>query len=312
VGRGLTPPACLTLRPARFAFHAEAQATNPYVRTPGDDAETVARRAREEADGLTDALVRAGVAVLVLDERKKPGEPCPDAVFPNNWCSAHTIDGAGVLVLYPMRDPLRRRERWPDLRGRLEDAGLRIDRVIDLTRHEQDGRFLEGTGSLVFDDLRSVAYAARSGRTDEALARELVGALGYELVPFDARDAAGGPIYHTNVVMSVAPELAIACLARMGDGADRVRALLDVPGRTLVDIAPEQMDAFAANALVLPTTAAGRVLALSATAHASLTRDQRDAIRARAALLPIPIPTIEHVGGGSVRCMIATLDLPRV
>ncbi|GAB4547839.1 MAG: arginine deiminase-related protein [Phycisphaerales bacterium] len=301
------PPACLCIRPARFGLHAESASTNAYVRAPDADDDTIARRGREEANGLIAALTDAGVDVLALDEHDKAGAPCPDSVFPNNWFSVHDVAGERVLVLYPMHDEARRRERWGDLRERLTGAGVRTDRVIDLTAHEHAGCALEGTGSLVFDHTRRVVYAARSPRTDEALVREFAPRLGVEPVVFDAADVTGTPVYHTNVLMTVADTFAIACLERIASGREAVRAHLTDGGRALVEIAPEQMDRFCANAIALPTTAGGQVLAMSTTAHDALTPDQRRALSRHAALLPVTIPTIEHVGGGSVRCMIAAL-----
>ncbi len=303
------PPSCLLIRPARFGHHAASGESNAYVHAPDDDGATIATRAAGEADGLIDALRAAGVEALVLDEREKAGEPCPDAVFPNNWFSVHRVAGVRVLVLYPMHNPERRRERWWDLRERLGASGVRIDRVIDLTGHEDEGRALEGTGSLVFDDDQRAVYAAVSARTDEALVRDLARQLGYEPVLFEAHDRAGGLVYHTNVLMSVAPAFAIACLERITNDADRarVRERLCADGRTLVEITAEQMDRFCGNVLALPTRDGTTVLAMSAAAHGGFTSQQRRTLGHHATLLAVPIPTIEHVGGGSVRCMIARL-----
>lgn len=298
-------PTALLIRPARFGLHEAAASSNPYITSPDDTPSTIHEQAFAEFNALADALADAGVDTLILDERERHEEPCPDAVFPNNWFSLH----AGTLVLYPMRDEARRRERWGNLRERLEIAGVRIDRVIDLTHHETEGRYLEGTGSLVFDPVEPMVYAARSPRTDEGLVRELATTLDVEPVVLDATDIAGGAVYHTNVLMSVARTYAIACLERVVGDADRgrLRSALTVGGRTLVDITPAQMDDYCANALELPTRTGGTVLALSERAHNALTNEQRRALKEHTPLVSVPIPTIERVGGGSVRCMIARL-----
>ncbi|MEM1422492.1 MAG: arginine deiminase-related protein, partial [Planctomycetota bacterium] len=160
------PPACLCILPARFGVHEATAATNAYVRTPEADSAVVAQRGRGEAEALVAALRSAGVDALALDERDRGVDPCPDAVFPNNWFVVHDR----TLVLCPMLNELRRRERWGGFRAHLEGAGVAIDRVIDMACHERDGLALEGTGSLVFDRAQRAVYAARSARTDEGLA----------------------------------------------------------------------------------------------------------------------------------------------
>jgi hypothetical protein len=152
-----------------------------------------------------------------------------------------------------------------------------------------------------------VVYAARSARTDEGLVRELAQELGVEAVVFDARDAKGTPVYHTNVLMSIADDFAIVCAERVVDRGAELIERLGANRRTVVEITPEQMDRFCANALAVPTRTGGTVLAMSATAHGAFTPEQREALASHATILNVPIPTIEGAGGGSVRCMIATL-----
>ena len=302
-------PRCLLVRPERFGYHAEASGTNAYASRPAADDDEVAQLAVREFDSLVEALSGAGVEALVLDERDRRASPCPDSVFPNNWFSVHTVGGERVLVLYPMRDPERRRERWGDLRERICEAGVHTDRVMDLTHHEKDGRALEGTGSLVFDGANRTVFAARSARTDEALVREVALELGVEPVIFDATDSAGGAVYHTNVLMSIAPTLAISCIERITADQDRDRARLHLRrnGRTLIEIDAAQMDAFCANIIALPSARGGTVLAMSETARSAFTVRQIKQIETHAMIVCASIPTIEKVGGGSVRCMIAGL-----
>ena len=300
------PPACLCILPARFGVHEATAATNVYVRTPDVDGDVVAERGRLEAEGLITALRGAGVDVLALDERDKGGDSgggSPDAVFPNNWFVVHDK----ALVICPMHNELRRRERWGGFRGHLARAGVPIERMIDMTAYEREGRALEGTGSLVFARAQGVGYAARSARTDEGLVRELAAELGVEAVVFDARDVKGTPVYHTNVLMSVADDFAIVCAERVVDRGAELIERLGANGRAVVEITPEQMDRFCANALAVPTRTGGTVLAMSVTAYTAFTPEQRNALASHATILHAPIPTIEGAGGGSVRCMIAML-----
>ena len=318
--RAQSAPAAMTIRPAGFGWNAETAPTNafqPATAPPAAAADAPARaraeadapaRARAEADALAAALAGAGVEVFELDE---PGpEPCPDAVFPNNWVSLHHD---GTVVLYPMQAPSRRRERRMELLWSLESLGSRsVTRLVDLTHHELRGRYLEGTGSVVFDHVHGVAYAGLSPRTDPTVLAELCDELGYEPCTFDAADASGVPVYHTNVLLSVGARTAIACADAIAPSSrgSVLERLAD--GRALVTIDRRQMGEFAGNALEFATHAGRAVLALSARAWASLDAAQREALSARVdEVVVVQVPTIEVHGGGSVRCMLAEVFLPR-
>src|SRR5688572_1666948 len=202
------PSAVLMVRPARFGFNPETATTNAFQR---EDTELsrgeIERRARVEFDLFAGRLRGAGVNIIVIEDTKEPRTP--DAVFPNNWISFHHD---GTVILYPMYSPLRRLERRRDIVDRVRAAGFRVERVIDLSHHENQGRFLEGTGSIVFDHLHRVAYANLSPRTHVEVLKELCGLLDYKPITFRATDQHGQDIYHTNVLMSLGQQFAILCV----------------------------------------------------------------------------------------------------
>jgi len=298
--------AVLMVRPARFARNPETLASNKFqsrVAAPTD----VATLARAEFDHAAAALAAAGIRVHVFDGRAT-GE-CPDEVFPNNWVSFHAD---GTTVLYPMLAPSRRRERRNEFLQALQaEHGYAITRTVDLTSQENAGRCLEGTGSLVLDRPQRTAYSCVSPRTDPAALAEFAMQLDYECIVFNATDARGQPIYHTNVLMSVGSRFAVVCLPAIAETRAReaIVSRIERSGRTLIDITLEQMHGFAANLLELEA-ADGAVIALSARAYAALENHQRERLAAAGRLLTIEIPTIETYGGGSLRCMLAEVHLP--
>jgi hypothetical protein len=298
--------AVLMVRPVRFASNPETLASNKF-QSRTEASTDIATLARAEFDRAAAILTAARNRVHVIDGRA--AGDCPEEVFPNNWVSFHAD---GTAVLYPMLAPSRRRERRGEfleaLRG---EYGYAISRTLDLTAQERDGRFLEGTGSLVLDRPQRTAYCCESPRTNRAALAEFAKQLDYECIVFDAADARGQPIYHTNVLMAVGSRFAIVCLAAVADAAARetIVSRLERSGRTVIDITLEQMHGFAANLLQLATPD-GPVIALSARAFDVLTASQRERLGAGGRLVTIPIPTIETYGGGSVRCMLAEVHLP--
>ena len=299
----------LLVRPAAFAYDEATAATNAFQqRLSGVAPAELAARARGEIEALAGRLESAGVAVVMLEDDPEP--PRPDAAFPNNWFSTHAD---GTLVLYPMRAASRRREvRRDALEAVAARHGLRIERVVDLTGLAERGEFLEGTGSLVLDRPRRLAFACRSPRTTEAAAHEWAGHLGYELAFFDATDAAGRAIYHTNVCLAVGARFAVACLEALSDAEQRSRLAerLRAGGRELIDIDRGQMAEFCGNVLELRGAGGEGLLALSERARRGFRRDQIDSIERHVELVAAPIETIETCGGGSVRCTLAELFLP--
>ncbi|SMB93107.1 amidinotransferase [Hymenobacter roseosalivarius DSM 11622] len=296
------------VRPVRFAFNTETAASNHFQQTiAGLEQEAIQEKALAEFDAAVARLRAHGVQVLVFDDT--PAPPKPDAVFPNNWLTLHPD---GRVVLYPMHAPNRRPERRPDILEALRSQ-FTIREVVDLSHHEQEDRFLEGTGSLIFDHQHRVAYAGLSPRTDEALFQQVTSLLGYRPVAFHATDAQGHAIYHTNVMLCVGGKFAVVCLESITDPAEQaaVSDALASTGHEIVAISLAQVAHFAGNLLTLQPAAGGQeLLAMSQSAHDALTADQRQTLSRYCTLVPLPIPTIETIGGGSARCMLAEVFLP--
>jgi hypothetical protein len=298
--------AVMMVRPARFGFNAQTAASNAFQHRPAADA---ARQdvVCNEFDAVAGALSRAGVRVVTVEDTAEPAKP--DAIFPNNWVSFHAD---GTLVLYPMMAPNRRIERRTEaIQAVLDAVPFRVRRTVDLSYRETQDKFLEGTGSLVLDRSHRIAYACLSPRTDLDVLGEFAQQLDYEVLAFDAVDAAGTPVYHTNVLMAVGSRVAVLCSSALPDAAQRaaVLASLRATGHEVVEISTAQMQNFAGNVLEL-SGSQGPVLALSESAWTCLHAAQRDALAANATLLPVSIPTIERHGGGGVRCMLAEVHLP--
>lgn len=300
--------AVFMVRPAAFGWNPQTAPSNRYqsAADPAPQAVTVA--ARREFDALALALSESGVRVHALEDRAEPR--CPDAAFPNNWVTFHAD---GTVVLYPMLAPNRRLERRMDLLLALErDGPYRVRRLVDLTHHERHGRFLEGTGSLVLDHVARVAYACLSPRTHVEPLHEFCAELGYQPCVFTAVDAQGVAVYHTNVVLSVGRHVAVVAAGNVAD-ADRERLLarLAAAGRLLEVIDDAQVASFAGNVLELRAASGAAVLAMSARAQAAFGAAARARLASRVdRVVAVPVPTIERLGGGSVRCMIAEVFLP--
>jgi len=300
----------LMIRPVAFCSNPETAGSNAFQRPPGvvsPDVEQAA--ALEEFDGLVAALRAAGVRVIVEEDTPEPHTP--DSIFPNNWISFHAD---GDIVLYPMMAPSRRGERRPDIVERLATVhGFKIAEVIDLSANEAQGRFLESTGSMVFDRLGRVAYACLSPRTDLDLLAEFGRRFDYEPVAFAAADADGVPIYHTNVMMAVGEGFAVLCADAICAGVQREAVIgrLNASGHEVVTISHEQMASFAGNMLALAAADGGQLLAMSARAESCLDDAQRAALTRYARIVSAPIDNIEDTAGGSVRCMLAEVHLPR-
>ena len=293
-------------RPAAFGFHADAAQSNAFASASVDSDSQ--RRALTEFEGLAKRLANAGVKVLRLADDPIPAKP--DAIFPNNWVSFHAD---GTVVLYPMATAARRLERAPErLQSLLRSSGFEVRNLVDLSAHEAEHRFLEGTGSLILDRPRRRAYANLSPRTDAWLAEEFGRRLGFSTFLFDAHDRSGRPIYHTNVFLSLGTDFAVLCTEVVADQhrADLI-ARIQASGRTLIEVDYEQLRSFACNLLELRSRSRDAVIALSSAALASFRPDQLRLLESFGSLVAAPIPTIEAVGGGSVRCVIADIHLPR-
>jgi hypothetical protein len=300
----------LMIRPVQFAGNPQTAASNRFQLSASHlSAGQIQLAAEREFDGLAAALRGAGVNVHVFEDTLTPHTP--DSIFPNNWVSFHAD---GSVVLYPMLAENRRQERRNDLLQELSArAGFRIARVIDLTPHERDSKFLEGTGSLVLDRVHRIAYACVSPRTDLDVLGDFAQQLDYDVVAFEAADASGAAIYHTNVLMCVGTQFAAVCSAciREDERAGVIDALSKT-GHTIVDLTMEQLAGFAGNMLELRSTRGERIVAMSRCAFDALSPQQRELIEQQAGpIVAAPIGTIETLGGGSVRCMLAEIHLKK-
>ena len=301
--------AVLMIRPAAFGWNPETAGSNRFQHPGAGPSEAASAAAVAEFDAVAAALQAAGVEVHAIDEPATSA--CPDAVFPNNWVSLHHD---GTLVLYPMLAPSRRRERRMQILVELEKrGGFEVARLVDLTHYELAGRFLEGTGSVVFDHEAKVAYACLSPRTDRSVLEELCDELGYEPFTFDATGADGVAVYHTNVLLSIGRRNVIVCAESVpATQREALLASLGAGGRRVLEVSRGQMAGFACNSLELEASDGAAVLAVSARAHDSLGPRALDALRESVQrIVSVPVPTIEQRGGGSVRCMLAEVFLPR-
>lgn len=307
----------ILIRPTGFGYDPQTAASNTFQQRITDP--EVKRKAAEEFDGLLEALRICGIGFTVLDPFDRTA---PNGVFPNNWFSTHAD---GTVVLYPMLTPSRRAERDPDMQHVLQQEGFKTRQTIDLSGWEHKGLILEGTGSLVLDRLHKKAFACLSERTTERAVNAWCEKMGYTPITFvateDGRIPDGGgvrgiPVYHTNVVMSIGEGFAVVCLDAMPFPAERqeVQEELIKAGKEVIPIGIEQMQHFLGNMLQLRpangpvvhgTIGAPSYILLSETAFNQLRPDQRIALQRHGQLVPVAIPTIEAVGGGSVRCMLA-------
>ena len=295
------------VRPQAFGHNPETALTNTFQRPQAPADGDASALARQEWAQLAQALESEGVTVCAAEDSALPVKP--DAVFPNNWVSFHED---GTLVLYPLQSASRRFERRPEIiETAVSELGFRVSRLLDLSRFEGEGKYLEGTGSLVLDNVARLAYACLSPRTHPEVLCEWTEALGYEAVTFRAADRAGVPLYHTNVLMCIgARVVVVGAEAIASDDRGRVLERLAGNGREIIEIGHEEIERFAGNMLELGTwdEALGdsRVLVMSESARGALSADTFARLSGCTdAVLAVPVPTIEKLGGGSVRCMLA-------
>lgn len=295
----------LMVRPVRFAFNEETAGNNAFQKRSDVAGENgLQQQALKEFDDYVALLRQNGVRVTVVDDTPHPFTP--DSIFPNNCFSTHLDDKGRTLVLYPMFAPNRRDER-EKLRPLLVE--MPFDKVVDLTHWENDAHFLEGTGSLILDRQRHMAYACRSPRTHDEVVADWALQLGYDYFLFDSTDDNGTPVYHTNVVMHVGIDVAVVCLDSIRDDhqrAELVQRLAD-SGKEVVPITQAQVRQFAGNMLEVSNIHGEQLLVMSDTARQSLTLSQFDTLSRHTRIVAPPIHAIETVGGGSARCMIAEI-----
>ncbi len=299
----------LMIRPVRFEANPQTEASNRFMGKSELAPAQQQPAALREFESLATALREAGIDVVVVDDTPEPHTP--DSVFPNNWVSFHAD---GRVVLYPMEAPNRRTERRVDIIDTLASQyGFQVAEIVDLTAHEDDGVFLEGTGSMVLDRANRIAYACASSRTGLDALGDFAQRMDYDAVVFDAIDRNGVPIYHTNVLMNVGERLAVVCADAIPRAEQREAVLerLRETGHEIVLLSYDQLDAFAGNMLELRNADGNRVLAMSQQALDSLSAEQRARLEANATIVSAPIDLIEASAGGSVRCMLAEIHLPR-
>lgn len=300
------------IRPVAFRMNEQTAVNNYYQKVlDGLDPDSVNERAREEFDAFVKKLREAGVDVVVIEDTKVPDTP--DSIFPNNWISFHENKD---VVLYPMFAVNRRQERREDILDVLEEKGFIIDNVVDYTEAEDEGYFLEGTGSILLDRANGKAYCALSPRADEELFIEFCE--DFELTPvifeaFQTVDDERKLIYHTNVMMCIGETFAVVCADCIDDKQER-KAVLDSlksDGKEIILITEEQVNSFAGNMLEVRGMGGQRYVVMSKAAHKSLTPQQITQLEKHAKILSSSLDTIEACGGGSARCMMAEIFLPK-
>lgn len=299
------------VEPTAFYYNPETAVNNYFQTETTDSQEDIQKQALEEFQGMVSALRSKGVNVITIKDTASPHTP--DSIFPNNWISFHDN---GNVVLYPMFAKNRRQERREeDVLSLLEEKGFHIDDVIDFTSAEEDEIFLEGTGSIILDREHELAYACISQRTDEDLLIEFCEELEYTPVIFHANQTVNGerkPIYHTNVMMCIADKYAIICLDSIDDKKEKKAVCEDLleAGKEIIAITETQMHQFAGNMLQVGGLGQS-YLVMSQTAYNSLDQEQISKIEAYNPILPVKIDLIEKLGGGSARCMMAEVFLPK-
>ncbi len=294
----------MMIRPVQFGFNAETAVNNAF-QVPGNDA-NAQEKALAEFDAFVAMLQKNGVQVTVVNDSTETHTP--DSIFPNNWISFHED---GTVLLYPMYAPNRRLERKPAILKLLAEK-FKINNQNDLTAYEQQGCFLEGTGSMVLDREKKIAYACLSPRTDYLILTDFCERMGYEAEVFDAIDKSGQAIYHTNVMMCVADKYVVICLDSLPAAHEKAQvvARIENTGKKVIAISLDQMNHFAGNMLQVHNQQGEKLLVMSSQAFASLTQKQIEELQSYNRILHAPLTTIETNGGGSARCMMAEIHLP--
>ncbi len=299
------------IRPVAFRMNEQTAVNNYFQEDLALQSQDINAKAQQEFDQFVAVLRDHGVNVLVIDDNKE--NDTPDSVFPNNWVSFHAT---GTAAIYPMFAENRRKERREDIFDFLEAKGFRIDDVMDYTSAEEDGLFLEGTGSILKDRVNQKAYCALSERAHEELFLEFCEDFNCFPVIFTANQTVNGerkPIYHTNVMMAMAETFVVICLDSIDDKRERKDVVhhLKTNGREIIPITEEQMHHFAGNMLQVIGANEQRFMVMSTQAYHSLREDQKVAIEKYCPIIHSPLDTIEACGGGSARCMMAEVFLPK-
>lgn len=293
------------IRPTCFGYNTETALSNSFQQISNLTSTEIQSRALKEFESLAQKIEDAGIGLKIFNDTAIPQKP--DAVFPNNWFSTHSD---GTVVLYPMQSPLRRAERREDIIEWLK-AHYHVSRIIDFTHFEKQEKFLEGTGSLVFDHKRKIVFACTSPRTDAELVQMAADELGYASCIFAAVDKAEKEIYHTNVVMSISETFAVVCLECVTQGKEKLQSELTIAGRETVEINYEQLKNFAGNLLLLQNKNGEPFMVMSESARKTFSPAQIRQMENHASIIATDLQTIETVGGGSARCMLAEIFLQK-
>jgi len=302
----------LMIKPISFNYNSET-AVNNYYQTPSKEIshEIIQEEALKEFNAFIDILYSRKIGVVVVEDTLKP--ITPDSVFPNNWISFHQN---GSVAIYPMFARNRRAERREDILKTLEDHGFYIKKLFDYSKYENMERFLEGTGSMILDRINKKVYCAISPRADYLLLTRFCNDFEYTPVIFKAYQWVDGerlPIYHTNVLMALGEEFAIICSEAIDDVRERETVITSLISdkKAVVDISEDQVESFAGNALQLKNKEGRKFLIISESAKNSLSESQIDIIERSSEIISVDISTIQKYGGGSVRCMMAEIFLPK-
>lgn len=296
--------------PDNFSFNTQTEKSN-FFQKDVKEIEKYNNLCKSEFDNMVNVLRKNGIKVIVLSDLFKKNTP--DSIFPNNWFSTHTFDNNHknkILVTYPMLAMNRRLERQPDeLIEKLDEEGINFNKVIDLSRFERKDVILESTGSLVLDRTNKIVYTSLSSRANFDLVNLFCKKLGYFPILFHAYDKNKKPIYHTNVMMSIGSKFVILALENISDMKEKINIIntLQLSGKEIIAITPDQVNEMAGNILELESDQHIKKIIISQRAFNSLTEIQKRKLSKYGQLIPIAINTIESIGGGSVRCMLAEI-----
>ncbi len=296
----------MMVRPAAFGFNEETAVSNYFQSSEGKDDKDISSNALNEFDEVVKKLRDHGIDVLVIEDDSQVYTP--DAIFPNNWISAHDNK---ILVTYAMESEIRRKEIREDILVMLEEK-YGYNKRYNFEHYAEENLFLEGTGSIILDRDHKILYACLSPRTHIELISKFNVLMGYRSIYFYAEDLEGNLIYHTNVMMALGEELAVICLESIKEDEKKNEVIqsLKNTSKEIIDLSLEQVHKFAGNMLEVKSVSGQRFLCMSSQAYGVLTQEQIETIEQYDQILHFPIPTIEKYGGGSIRCMMAEIFAP--
>lgn len=299
--------AIFLIKPANFGYNLQTATSNAFQHQTTEKENITTLKAIQEFEMMANKLSKKGIDVQVIDDTPYPIKP--DAIFPNNWGSFHAN---GTVIIYPMLAKNRRAEKRKEILEKIKET-FEIKKTIDLSANELKGTFLEGTGSIIFDHQAKKAYACISPRTDKKLFVEICNTIGYKAHYFYARDKSGKEIYHTNVMMNIGNGYAVICLESITDEQEKNMLVTSLKnsGKEIITISLNQMSSFCGNMIELEIKSKKNILAMSQTAFDNLTKAQKNTLKLYCELFPLNVNTIEKIGGGSVRCMISEIFLPK-